>query len=370
MSALVGGGRILLRPGKACIVIALLILVGAAQVASAQDEGFLRLGEDPRGDPNLAGAPYPDTMADILYLDVNADEENIIFDLGLAGTSTEIGVLCPTVAFTFGGTNYLAFDCFECVANQCTNAVSGVNPPGSSRGANVAGSVVFTDAAARITVPLSNINAKHGDIIDNTYGLMYATRALSVVDAAPDAKRSANAEESFGAYAIGFGRPEDLPTVPEARTVFENLTTARIDQSYTNATSDTFVFNWTAPSSALNLTYGAAVENGSFELTILDGDGITLLQQTVNESFETADLLEGAAPGNWTITIGYSDFVGSFFLNITQVEEVEVHVDLDHEEESVPVHSDDGEEKKGLPGFGVLALLAGLGVALTVRRRL
>jgi hypothetical protein len=342
--------------------VALIFLL---QPVAGQADGFLRLGEDPGGDQST----IPDTIFDILYIDASTDGENLLFDLGLAGTTSEVATVCPVVAFQVGGSEYLAFDCFECAAYECTNAASTVNPPGSSRGAKV-GTVTFTETTARMVVPFAEINVAMGDVIDDIYGLTYATRVLNVQDAAPDAKTSAGADESFGSYMIGVGRPTLLGDVLETvTTTYEDLDAPMVSHSFTNATTENYVFNFTSASGFGLVEFDI---NGTGNVTGIMTDG------NVTELFN-GTLMAGTTEyqnftsGFWSLQLSYENFTGSLDFSFLDGATSQAEVPLENNatagmgNETTLDALEDGQEAPGMHLAFVMALLGA--VAMAIRRR-
>lgn len=301
-----------------------LFVLLIAPLAGAQS--YQHLGDDATGDANLSGVPMLDTWIDINSLAVDTVGEDLVFWLGLQGDTTEIGSYCWMAAFEFGGTEYVGLDCYEGVAYTNDNTLSGVSAPSTSRGTNVASSVVFEGGAAKITIPLSAIGAAYGDEITDIYGLTYATRVLSVVDTVPDAKTSAGADESLGSYIIG-GAPEveEVPMVNETvnATVNETIepilheTDGSIHIATMQASNETHVYTWNGIG---NMT-GALTFNGTGAFDLLIEDNGTALQNGTwagvgNETFTLANLT-----GNVTLTFVMQAFNGTIDLAFEPVHE-------------------------------------------------
>lgn len=309
------------RIGLAAALV--LSLASVSPPAAAQDAAteYLLLGEDATGDAQANGVPMLDTWIDINGLGVATVGTDLVFHLGLEGTTTEVGQYCWMAAFEFDGTEYVGLDCYEGVAYESDNTLSGLAAPSTSRGTNVASSVVFDATGAVITIPLDAIGATLGDTITDIYGLTYATRALTTVDTVPDAKRTANADESLGSYVLGGASPAATPDV-----VREQLNGTSFEHAFAQPTNTTYVLNLTVPWGNASVAVDANVTAGSANVTVTRGNE-TLLAFTVGNATgngtanRTADATSHkvSGAGNWTITVAYAGYVGSLGLDVTEV---------------------------------------------------
>lgn len=365
--------------------MALSSLLAVAQPASAQDTtAFLMLGEDPVGDPSFQGQAMADTWIDINHLSVATVGTDLVFHLGLKGTTTEAGSYCWMAAFEFDDTEYVGLDCYEGAAYESDNTASTVRPATTSRGTNVASSVVFDATGAVITIPLAAIGASVGDVIEDVYGLTYFSRALYAVDTIPDAKSDAAADESLGTYRLGGGEVGS-----EARSVVENLTTPFFLHEFANATSDDYSLNFTVEWTNATMLRSAAVVSGSANVTILRNGTVFLAFLLTNETApgtggnatagnasgnatlggnQTA-LVEGAA-GNWSIAIDYEAFVGRFSLGFEAYEAPPVASSNVTTSPGAPAGNQTVEEgSEDTPGPGLVLVVIGFLAAVAVRRR-
>ncbi|MGB0651622.1 MAG: hypothetical protein ACPGQL_00335 [Thermoplasmatota archaeon] len=191
----------------------------------------------------------------------------------------------------------------------------------------------------------------------------------------------------------------DLPADTGASVFYnqEEESVIAVAESFGEASSDTYVYNWTTAHDSFNATTITQVVNGSAQLSIIDGAGTTLLEALYTADFNSTESFEGVTPGNWTILVEYDDFVGNFALTVapnapppaddTTDEDDgsgdgdetgdgeghgdgEDHSDHDHGDggEDAGTDSADGEGSDA-PGFGILGLLALLGAAFVARRR-
>lgn len=344
-------------------LVVLLALSLVVPLVGGQDSpSYVFLGEDATGDPNVNGAPMPDTWIDINSLAVETVGEDLVFYLGLQGDTTEAGSYCWMAAFEFGGTEYVGLDCYEAVAYTNDNSLSGVRAPDTSRGENVASSVVFEGSAAKITVPLANIGAAIGDEIHDIYGLTYATRVLSVVDTIPDAKRTAAADESLGSYRIGgpalVETPTEVPTVNETvAPIVQNVTGDSFDErlSFDAPSNDTYTFLWGGipnGTASWNVT-----GNGSIEASVT-ANGTSLLQGPLSGN-GTVAFADVAGPVN--VTLRFDAFVG----------EVQLRIEAPQHDAPAPVNetADPTLEDEESPGAGLLMALFAVALAVVSRRR-
>ncbi|MEA3165655.1 MAG: hypothetical protein QOJ26_521 [Thermoplasmata archaeon] len=320
-----------LRPALPVSLLVASLLAAVPPVSAQDGSGFLLLGEDAVGDPSMSGVPMIDTWIDINGLAVATIGTDLVFHLGLEGVTTEAGSYCWMVAFEFDGTEYVGLDCYEGLAYESDNSLSGAVAPDTSRGANVASSVVFDETGALITIPIAAIGASMGDVIEDIYGLTYATRALNTVDTVPDAKTAKDAEESLGTYRIGGPAADDGLSI---RAVLENLTTPFFLHEFTNATSDDYTLNFTLAWTNATLSRSAEVVSGSANVTLARNGEVVLSLFLTNKTAPAlannatfgnstagnatlggnqSALVEGAA-GNWTVAIDYEGFVGHFGL--------------------------------------------------------
>jgi hypothetical protein len=138
---------------------------------------------------------------------------------------------------------------------------------------------------------------------------------------------------------------------PLARTLYEDVTEPVFDVEIAaaNATSDTYIYNWSTEETVLEATVGAEVDNGSARVVIVDAANQTLLETeqgpsegpapgnasgsaSGNQSGPSTEdgsggeppmisRLEGE-PGNWTIRIEFDNFTGTLRLSIALPQDV------------------------------------------------
>ncbi len=318
-------------------VIALLLAsLVVAPASHAQEPEFILLGTDPADDSTLGGQNHPDTASDVIALSVMTDGDNLVFRMDLTSSSTEIGSFCYLPAFEHKGTEYAIMSCFEMTLAGDSQTLSEVEHPSTSRGANVDHVAELRDNAVYFTIPLANLDAAHGDSLDDIYGLVYTTRARAVTDFIPDAKSDVAAAESLGSYIIGTaaGAGDLVETV---QAVFQNLTEPSFLHDLENATSNTYTLNFTVPWQNITLDTIAAIHTGSANVTVLrDGELLSTFllnnetspvasdDNSTRHGNETAPDAAAEAPalmdmaGNWTIVIVYENFTGILGMTILE----------------------------------------------------
>jgi len=340
-------------------LLAVLLLGALLPAVSAQDASYVYLGDDATGDPSLNGVPMIDTWIDINGLAVETVGDDLVFHLGLEGTTTEAGSYCWMAAFEFAGTEYVGLDCYEGLAYESDNTLSTVSAPSTSRGTNVASEVVFEDGGARITVPLASIGAAYGDVIEDIYGLTYATRVLTVVDTVPDAKSSVGADESLGSYIIG-GAPPPMPMLAND-TVVTGVINGSLDLEFDAPSNETHTYTWNATGGdvVLNATWNTT--QGAFDARLLDPAGVELLNQTLNGTAAFSQELGNVTVGNWTLELAFHGFVGHVSASFLAAPAPVMNETADE-----PVLTIEDQES---PGFGLVAGLAALGLAYRRKRR-
>lgn len=338
------------------IVFCLLL----APLASAQGPSYIHLGDDATGDAQANGVPMLDTWVDINGLAVETIGEDLVFYLGLEGTTTEAGQYCWMAAFEFGGTEYVGLDCYEGVAYESDNTASTASPPDTSRGENVASSVVFDANGAVITIPIAAIGASIGDEIEDIYGLTYATRGLIVADTVPDAKRTVTAEESLGSYRIGGPVMAVEDPVDDLNVTIEPIMetiNGTLHLAFDEPSNATYEISWASDNATNELNFTWVVGAGQFNITITDPMG----NATGPESFTQNGTKFIAGVGNWTVTLALSQFAGTMDFTVATME---VPVQTDTNTTEAPKVED--EES---PGVGFLAMIGALGGALYARKR-
>ncbi|MFA5944569.1 MAG: hypothetical protein WC876_08905, partial [Candidatus Thermoplasmatota archaeon] len=262
---------------------------------------------------------------------------------------------------------------------ESDNTLSSANPPGTSRGTNVASSVTFDATGAVITIPLSAIGANVGDVIEDIYGLTYFSRLLYAVDTIPDAKSAADADESLGSYTLGGAI--DSPALASAKIVVENLTTPSFRHEFANATSDDYTLNFTVEWTNATVAQTVNMTSGRANVTVLRNgveiQSFVLMNGTTTSGAATNATANGTASpflvtdaiGNWTVRIDYDAFVGSFGLNVTEYRASVVDISPVNLTMSPVVEDVAAAAKEEAPGLGLPLVALLLLVGVVARRR-
>lgn len=164
------------------------------------------------------------------------------------------------------------------------------------------------------------------------------------------------------------------------QTIQDELTgeTADVSHAFDNATTATYQYNWTTDLTEARIVANASATNGTAQVTVRDGAGDERVNVTVTTDGWNETLDIEAAAGNWTVEIGYTDFVGSLDLAIGPIPEAPPTMDhdaMDHGNETMGGNQTDdagAESADGaaLPGPGLVAVLAvALLGALAIPRR-
>lgn len=170
-----------------------------------------------------------------------------------------------------------------------------------------------------------------------------------------------------------------LPSAGEGSELVEETLvgeTALVSHSFDNATTASYIYNWTTDLAQAQIAGNASVTNGSAQLTVRDANGTELLNTTIGPDGWNETLDVDAAAGNWTILADYSDFVGSVSLAIGPVPAPALTPADEGPagNETSGNETDDAgpaeEEGAGIPGPGLAAVLVvSLAAAAYLRRR-
>ena len=169
--------------------------------------------------------------------------------------------------------------------------------------------------------------------------------------------------------------------------LYSNLTTAaaHIAQSF-ESSNGTYQFNWTTDLTEANLRYTLAVAKGSAQVTILDGAGATVLNQTFTADADD-DKVVAVAPGDWSFRIVYTGFNGTLGIDVGPVESTSetgssttTSSGTTSRTTSASSSSDESagssttgtseEPEKDSPGLPLVGLIVALAMVVAARRRL
>jgi hypothetical protein len=176
-----------------------------------------------------------------------------------------------------------------------------------------------------------------------------------------------------------------------AKPIYADVTTAAftlVAKSPTKS-NQTYVYNWTNAQADVDLAFGAAATTGTAHVVVKDSANVTVLDKRFPADANGTVELKDAKSGKWQVTVAYANFTGALGLSIAK-----------HEAGSTATTSASGSSsttaaagsstsgsasgssssgsgtasssttKKGTPTLGVALLVAALGVAVAVRRRL
>lgn len=129
---------------------------------------------------------------------------------------------------------------------------------------------------------------------------------------------------------VGAGTPSGLRAVglpdanapkPEAgsKTVYTNATgtAVAISHTFNNASSDTYVYNWTSTATSLDVSYNVTVGNGTVAYMVKDSSGKTLSSGTLSKTgASTKPQTVPAKAGLFQVTLKYTKFKGVMKLNL------------------------------------------------------
>lgn len=154
-------------------------------------------------------------------------------------------------------------------------------------------------------------------------------------------------------------------------------TTGQVNHAFDDATSETYIYNWTTNLAETRIVGNASATNGTAQVIVRDGVGAELVNATVTTEGWNETLDVEGEPGNWTIHIAYADYAGRLEVTIGPVPDAPPATDdgaMDRGNETIGNETDaagaESADGASLPGPGLLAvLLVALGAAVAVRRR-
>ncbi|MEK6974770.1 MAG: hypothetical protein AABY18_00345 [Candidatus Thermoplasmatota archaeon] len=98
-------------------------------------------------------------------------------------------------------------------------------------------------------------------------------------------------------------------------TTYTNLTTPHLALGFVNATSGTYLYNFTNALAPVDLDYNVT-GNGTAQVIVRDGAGAEVFNQTFPPSLAGKQSFAQAKPGNWTYEIVLTDFAGTLSLDL------------------------------------------------------
>ncbi|MEK6985133.1 MAG: hypothetical protein AABX89_01960 [Candidatus Thermoplasmatota archaeon] len=160
--------------------------------------------------------------------------------------------------------------------------------------------------------------------------------------------------------------------------------------SYATATTQAVQFNWTTTLEAADIRLAATLSNGTVSFVVLDAAGATLARQVFAATGNVTVNARDAAPGAWRILVNATAFQGEAAFTIAAPAATSpsssssgapasssnaASAAASSSESAVPdggtgSSSGSRSSEKGTPGIGILALLAGVALAVVVRRRI
>ncbi len=166
--------------------------------------------------------------------------------------------------------------------------------------------------------------------------------------------------------------PSDDEELPPAPTTFEeNLTDAsvQIAHSFTEETSDKYIFTWNTDASAWTISYVSTQTAGEVKFSVLDGDGVGVYEGTITAGSQASEYFDAVAPGAWTIELDYTSFVGDFTFAVEPGVVADEAPAADEPPAPVDNTQDEPEEApKSTPMGFVLPAMGLLGLAALRRR--
>lgn len=235
-----------------------------------------------------------------------------------------------------------------------------------------------------------------GDTVTNTYNAEYVEfswdEALSV-DTIPAGSQLEWYVEAQGAHTGIFIRMADAPgwshivlpitgngELPEP-DVTVNQTThqgildeAGIDLSFSNATSDSYLYNWTVEEGAWTIDHNITVAAGNATIALSDDNGTALFETAIAEDTAGTSPALDMQPGEYQVRLVFDGFVGNASIQVAPAETGSLDDATDDEtteDDSTGNETLDGAggDDKGSPGIGPVGLVGAIGAIALLRRR-
>lgn len=182
--------------------------------------------------------------------------------------------------------------------------------------------------------------------------------------------------------------PDVVEEIPE--TIEETVEGASLEvvHDFDEATSDTYVFNWSHDHESLRMVGDITPTEGTATITTRQGEEL-LYEATVEAAFSFDEMLDAIGPGTYVLEIEYQDFTGTANVSVAQAADNEADETADdgagsptsgsgsepadaagNDDEGLTFQGTDdepaGEES---PGFTFLAVLAAVAAGVVVLRR-
>lgn len=253
---------------------------------------------DPAGDQDLLVIPIgmsgQFTSADVVKAWVAEEGDNVLFfiDLTGSGASGTGGPYSWTFHATAAGTEVLA------------SATSPTPTPGGAATAaeNDGGTIILTVPRSAFGAATSLTNL----FVETRGGTPAPVQGqLAIIDRAPDSGAGADYVFATGGGSGPFYNPITTPEV-DITTTFETPTTA------------IYVYNWTNTFPVVNSTHDANVTAGTVAYNITDEDGNIIEDFAFTATERDSNIIDPARLGNWTITVVYTGFNGTFALDLKE----------------------------------------------------
>ena len=338
--------------------------VAAPDAATASSYPFPARLEDAAGDAALVATGQENPESDILLVEMTDDPEgaiirvtmqtlsftapagNCVLTLQLTGPEGEAWE--ATAVYESGGAEFA-------VGADYSSGGAGdddVPVPGLRGEAVPAEDAIYlfldnaaTGAAVGSTIEITSITMGRGAVL-------FSLSGVDAVDGSIDYVLSQAATGGVPAPATG------------AVSAVLNGTEATGNLTFAAATTANYTYSWDTNLTAADLEINATVGNGSAVLRVVDGKNATLVNHTISATGPSSLPIASAAPGNWSIEIAFTDFVGNLTFRVGAPPPAPIVNSTSETSTTTPATSKDS------PPLGLPTLVA-LGIAgtLLARRR-
>jgi hypothetical protein len=182
-----------------------------------------------------------------------------------------------------------------------------------------------------------------------------------------------------------------------AQPIYSTVTTPAFTLVAKNPTmtNQTYIYNWTNAQSDLDLAFGSVAKGGTAHVLVKDSSNATVLDKTFPAAANGTMEIKDAKTGKWQVTVTYAGFMGDLALSMAKHEAGSTVTTTSSSTSTTigsssstsgassssgsssttnsgtgPVGSGTPTTTKGSPGIGLALLLAGMGLAVALRRRL